>query len=145
MAVTLKTAQDMYNFCQDHGMGKGNSQSWDLKHFQLIEETLSPNEHVLTVFEGLHNYASLSKHDKNFAYAVTTKRFIMAQKKAIGSVLQTVSLSNVNDITFQKKALMGIVTIDTMKERFNVAANYEVAERIHKSILKALEIAGKSF
>lgn len=144
MAVSLKTAQEMYDYCQKYGMGKGSSKSWDIKHFGLIEENLSPNEQVLTVFIGLHNFISISKHDKNFAYAVTTKRFIMAQKKPIGSIVQTVSLSNVNDITFHKKALMGVVTVDTIKEKFNVAANYEVADRIHRAVQKALEIAGKT-
>lgn len=103
MAPALKTAQQMVDFCRTYGMGKGISQSWDLKHFAIIEETLSANEHVLTVFEGMHNYVSISKHDGYFAFAVTTKRFIIAQKKVVGSVLQTVSLENVNDITFRKK------------------------------------------
>ena len=68
------------------------STSWDLKHFSLIEDTLLSGETVYLVFEGLHNYQSTTKHDKNFAYAITSKRIILAQKKVIGSVLQTISL-----------------------------------------------------
>ena len=68
----------------------------------------------------------------------------MAQKRAIGSVVQTVSLNNINDITFQKKLVMGIITVDTIKETFNVATDYETANRIHKSIQSALDMARKS-
>lgn len=129
----------MVAYCQAHKLGSGLSTSWDLKHFSLIEDTLLPGEKVYLVFEGLHNYQSTTKHDKNFAYAITSKRIIMAQKKTIGSVLQTVSLNNVNDITFRKKLVMGIITIDTIKETFNVAADFETASRIHKAIQSILD------
>lgn len=144
MAIQLRTAEEMYGFCTSCGLGSGNMKSWDLKHFGLIEDMLDTNEHVFTAFEGLHNFKSMTQHDKNFAYVITSKRIIMAQKRAIGSVVQTVSLNNINDITFQKKLVMGIITVDTIKETFNVAADYETASRIHKSIQSALDMARKS-
>lgn len=51
-----------------------------VKHFKLIEESLLPHEEVKMPFIGLHNYIASTKHDGNFAYAVTNKRIIMAQK-----------------------------------------------------------------
>lgn len=135
---SMNTAEGLYNYCQENGLGSGVSKNWDLKHFQLITDALNPDEAVFTAFIGLHNFVSSAKHDGNFAYAVTNKRFILAQKKMIGSVLQTVSLENINDITFQKKMLFGIINVDTIRETFNVAANFVEAERIHKAIQNAL-------
>ena len=139
MADSLNTAEKMVAYCQAHKLGNGMSTSWDLKHFSLIEDTLLSGETVYLVFEGLHNYQSTTKHDKNFAYAITSKRIILAQKKVIGSVLQTISLQNVNDITFRKKLVMGIITIDTIKEPFHVASDYETAGRIFKAIQSVLD------
>lgn len=139
MADSLNTAEKMVTYCQAHKLGNGMSTSWDLKHFSLIEDTLLSGERVYLVFEGLHNYQSTTKHDKNFAYAITSKRIILAQKKVIGSVLQTISLQNVNDITFRKKLVMGIITIDTIKETFHVASDYETAGRIFKAIQSVLD------
>nr|WP_279325660.1 PH domain-containing protein [Clostridium tertium] len=121
----------------------GTDKSWALKHFQLIEKSLGSDEEILMCFIGLHNYISSSKHDSNFAYAVTNKRIIMAQKKMLGEIIQTVSLKNVNDITMTTGAITGIITIDTVKETFNVAINKSAArninDKIHELILDIQE------
>lgn len=139
---SLTTAAGMYEYCKLNNLGCGTSKSWDLKHLQLIADALSPDEKVLTVFLGLYNYTSPSQHDMTFAYAITNKRFILAQKKMIGSVFQTISLDNVNDVTLNKSFLKGIVTVDTIKETFNVkTANTKSAECMYNAIHSALEKA----
>lgn len=50
-------------------------------------------------FIGLHNYKSASKHDNNFAYAITNKRLILSQQQALGEVVQSINLDNINDVT----------------------------------------------
>lgn len=77
----MKTAKEMFNFCKKNKFGKGNTESWTLKHFTVIENQLSSGEDVLLCFVGLHNFVSMTKHDNNFAYAITNKRIIMAQKR----------------------------------------------------------------
>lgn len=138
-----RNANDMYKYCIDNNYGMGTDKSWALKHFQLIERSLGSDEEILMCFIGLHNYISSSKHDSNFAYAVTNKRIIMAQKKMIGEIIQTVSLKNVNDITMTTGAITGIITIDTVKETFNVAINKSAArninDKIHELILDIQE------
>ena len=94
-------------------------------------------EEVLMTFIGLHNYISPTKHDQNYAYAITNKRIIMAQKKLVGEVCQTVSIDNVNDITFKAGVVFGIMTIDTYKETFNIALDKVSAKNVHS---KAVEI-----
>ncbi len=136
---TQESAKNMYDYAVANGFGHGFNSKWGIKHFSVIQEHLLPNECVLMTFIGLHNYESSSKHDNHFAYALTNKRFIMAQKKTIsGEICQTVSLENVNDITFKSGLLGGTVTIDTIKEVFNVHMDKESAKRAHSKIIDIL-------
>ena len=130
----MKTAQEMYTYCIDNGFGEGMNRKWGIKHFSLIEQALSQDEDVLMCFIGLHNYISATKHDSNFAYAITNKRIIMAQQKVIGQNFQSVSIENVNDVTLQTGMIFGTITIDTIKETFNVGVNKIVARNINNYI-----------
>jgi hypothetical protein len=130
----MKTAQEMYDFCKEKKFGQGQSQSWALKHFSLVEKTLSADEDALFCFIGLHNYVSPTKHNNNFAYAITKKRIIMAQKGLVGETLQSVFLDNVNDITFKAGLIFGIITFDTIKETFNVGLDKVQAANINSEI-----------
>ncbi|UZT82107.1 PH domain-containing protein [Caproicibacterium sp. BJN0003] len=132
--IPMHTAEEMYNYCITHKFGSGTIKSWALKHFQIIEDNLMRNETVYMTFIGLHNYKSSTSHDKNFAYAITDKRIMIAQKQPLGKVFQTVNISNINDITFSSGILMGILTIDTYKEVFNVGLGKDEAENINSLI-----------
>lgn len=135
----MKAAQQMYQYCLDNNFGQGMNQKWGVKHFMLIEQSLQSNEEVLICFIGLHNYISTTKHDNNFAYAVTNKRIIMAQQKVIGQVIQSVSLNNLNDVTMNTGMALGVITIDTIKEKFNVCVDKysakAISEKIHDILL----------
>lgn len=132
----LTTAKGMYKFCVDNGYGKGFNETWGVQHFQILVDALMPEEKVIFPFIGLHNYISMTKHDNNFAYAVTNKRIIMGQKKMVGQLFQSINWENINDITFKSGLALGILTIDTFKETFNVAvdkgAAQLVCDRIHE-------------
>lgn len=138
-AASPRTALELYAYCKVHGLGTGISEGWTLKHFGMIEDALTPDEQVLTAFVGFHNYKSMSSHDGNFAYVITNKRFILAQKKLIGGTIQTISLSNVNDVTLSKNLVNHFVVVDTIKETFNVnTQDAKTAENIYHAIHKAL-------
>ena len=98
---------------------------------------------------GLHNYASLTKHDNNFAYVITNKRIIIAQKRIVGEVIQTILLDNINDITYKKGIAFGVITIDSMKERFNVALENTNSDKlyslIHELIFKSKNTTSSPF
>ena len=130
----MKTAQEMYDFCKEKKFGEGFNQTWALKHFALIESALSSDEEAIMCFMGLHNYISPTKHNENFAYAITKKRIIMAQKKLVGETLQSVFLDNVNDVTYKSGMLFGVITIDTIKETFNVGLAKAMAANINAEI-----------
>lgn len=134
----LKTAEGMYQYCLNNKLGSGWNKKWGTKHFKIIEENLLPDEEVKMPFIGLHNSISITKHDGNFAYALTNKRIMMAQKKAVtGEIFQSVSLNNINDITFQSGLVYGKITIDTIKETFNIEVDKDTAKRI-KSLLHTI-------
>lgn len=135
----LSTAEEMYRYAKNNGFGSGVTDNWGIKHFKVIEEHLLPNETVLMAFIGLHNYISATKHDSHYAYVITSKRIMMAQKQMIaGEKMQTVYLDNLNDITFKSGIVMGTMTIDTIKEVFNVGLDKisakAVSEKIHSAI-----------
>ena len=74
------------------------------------------DEKVLMTFIGIHNSKSTTKHDGNFAYAITDKRIIFGQKSLIVKRLKAVDFDRINDITFEKGLLFGTLTIYTPQE-----------------------------
>ena len=130
----MRTAEEMYDYCKKNDYGQGVNKKWDIKHFTLIQDSLAPDEEVLMCFVGIHNYVSASKHDGNYAYAITNKRIIMAQKKMIGESIQSIAFNNLNDITLSTGLLMGVIVIDTVKEVFNVGVNKKQARKINEQI-----------
>ncbi|MEG0691933.1 MAG: SHOCT domain-containing protein [Oscillospiraceae bacterium] len=140
----LNVAQQMYQYCIDNNFGEGMNQKWGVKHFMLIEQSLQSDEEVLMCFIGLHNYISTTKHDNNFAYAITNKRIIMAQQKVVGQVVQSVLLDNLNDVTLNTGAVFGVLTVDTIKEKFNVCVSSRSAKSINDKIHEILLTQQKS-
>ncbi len=142
--LNLKSAEDMYQYCVDNNLGTGTTRGWAIKHFQLLLDNLKPGENIHCVFIGLHNYVSISKHDGNFAYAMTDKRIIMAQHKLLGANIQSINIENINDITMSKKGIgsmgLGIVCIDTYKEAFNVGVNVTSASSIYECVHEVWDI-----
>lgn len=134
----INAAEQMYQYCIDNNYGSGMNRTWGVKHFLLIEQALQPDEEVKMCFIGLHNYVSPSKHDNNFAYAITNKRIIMAQQKVVGQNFQSVAYSNLNDITLSTGMVYGIITIDTYKETFNIALDKISAKKINDKVHEIL-------
>ena len=137
--MDLNTAQEMYQYCRDNNLGSGFNEKWGLKHFGLIQNNLIDGEKVLLPFIGFYNYSSMTKHSGYFAYAITNKRILMAQKKLFGETGQTVSLDNINDITYKSGFVWGVLTIDTIKEVFNVGLDKKSADKIHKAVISQFQ------
>ena len=135
----MRTGEEMYDYCIKNGYGSGMTRGWGIKHFNLAAAALGPDEEVKMCFIGLHNYRSMTQHDSNFAYVVTNKRIIMSQKKLIGETFQTVSLGNINDITFESGLAFGIMTIDTIREKFNICLDKVSAKKINEEIHTVLD------
>ncbi|KQL52679.1 hypothetical protein AN964_03500 [Heyndrickxia shackletonii] len=135
----MSTAEGMYQYCLDNKFGSGFNDKWGVKHFSVIESKLMKDEKVLMTFIGLHNYVSTTKHDNNYAYAITNKRILFAQKTITGEKFKAVNFDHLNDISFKKGMVFGVLTIDTLNEIFNVALDKYSAEAINNNIHQVLD------
>ena len=134
----MRTAEEMTLFCKDNNTGSGMTQKWTLKHFTVAENQLNDDEKVLFAFVGLYNYVSATNHDSNFAIAVTNDRIIAGQKKLMGENVKTITRRNLNDISKTTGMIWGILTIDTIKEKLNIATNKSEIDAIYNGVNKIL-------
>ena len=134
----MRIAEEMVQFCDDNNTGKGMTAKWRLKHFKVVEQQLKDDEDVLVCFIGLKNFVDIAHHEDNWAYAITNKRIIMGQKGLIGEKVVVVSLRDLNDVSFKKGVVFGVLTIDTIKEVFNVGLDKNSATSIHELVTNAL-------
>lgn len=134
----MRTAEEMAEFCIKNNTGSGMSKKWNIKHFTVVENQLNKDEEVLFTFVGLYNYISATQHDSNFAIAVTNNRIIAGQKKLFGENVNTISRKHLNDISKSTGMVWGILTIDTIKETFNIATNKGEVNSIYNGINKIL-------
>lgn len=130
----MRTTEEMVAFIKKYGFGKGMTEKWNAKHFNLITDSLGKDEYVLLAFVGIHNYISMSKHENNFAYAVTNKRLIFAQQHLVGNVIKSINMDKLNDVGKKRGALLGVISFDTLSENFNVAVDKYTIDRIADAI-----------
>ena len=62
----------------------------------------------------------------------------MGQKKVIGENCQIIAIENVSDITFSSGLVSGIITIDSFREKFNVAIDKVTAKNIYDVVHNVL-------
>lgn len=134
----MRTAEEMVQYCEDNNTGKGMTAKWRFKHFKVVESQLKDDEEVLVAFIGLKDLKGLTEHKGFWAFAITNKRIIIGQKGIVGEKVDVVSLRDLNDISFRKGVVYGILTIDTIKEEFNVGLDKVSATSIHELVTNAL-------
>ncbi|MBD8036747.1 PH domain-containing protein [Solibacillus sp. A46] len=135
----MSRAENMYQYCVDNQFGSGFNQSWGVKHFKVLQDNLIRDEKVLMTFIGLHNYNSVTKHDSNYAYAITNKRILFGQKSMTGEKFKAVNHERINDISFEKGMVFGVLTIDTPQEKFKVGLDSGSATAINNAIHEILD------
>ncbi|NKD38286.1 hypothetical protein HED42_09085 [Enterococcus casseliflavus] len=134
----LKTAADMADFCQEQGYSVGTIKKWITRHFKLVEEQLNDDEYVVFCFVGLHNFVSTTKHDNNYAYALTNKRLIVAQQKVIGNNVQSIVLDNLNNVSKNAGMMYGVLTINTLGASVVVGVDKGAADSINDALNKII-------
>lgn len=130
----MRTAKEMYDYCVENGFGKGINKNWGMKHFKILEGNLRNDEEVYMTFIGLKDYKSMAKHEGNYAYAITNKRIMFGQKKVIGENFKSVVFDRINDISSSLGTMIGVMTIDTLGEEFNVGVDKKTADNISKEV-----------
>ena len=136
----MKTAQEMVAFIERHNLGRGISKAWDLKHCGVIEKMLDADEDIKFCFAGFKQADKKSKDESTGGciIAVSNKRILLGQKKAIGQVSQTVLLDQLNDITTKRGLAKAYITIDTKKEKIQLLVKYNSADNINNALHTAL-------
>ena len=137
--MNFNNGSEMYEYIENNKLGYELTKGFAIKHCDLLLSKLQPDEEILVPFLGLHNYQNPTKHDKTFAFALTNKRFVLAQKKIIGEAYQSIVLDNLNDITYNKGLLGGVLVVDTIKEKFNVYAQKQFIGNIYDLLHTNLE------
>lgn len=136
----LKTAKDMYNYAVKNNFGKGFTDKWGIKHFEVILNVLNNDENVeLCGAMSYHAGNSDKSISGTVAIVLTNKRLIIGQKKVIGEHVISISLKNINDIYFEKKALFGYITIDTNKEKISIYSDNKSAKNFYNVIQTLVE------
>lgn len=136
----MKTTQNFVEYCISNQTGTGFNRKWLNKHFSVIQKNLMNDEKGLVAFIGLKDYISPTKHQSNFAYLITDKRIIMAQKKLIGETIVSVSLKNINDISMSIGMIFGQITFDSIKETFSVGISKEHAQNVFNLVHEVIKL-----
>ncbi|PDZ37676.1 hypothetical protein CN520_16245 [Bacillus cereus] len=135
----LSCAEGMYQFCIDNKFGSGFNEKWGVKHFKVLEDNLMNGEKIHMTYIGMHDYQSSTKHDGNYAYAITNKRIMFGQKTMTGEKFKAVDHEKINDISFETGMWFGFLTIDTPQEKIKVALDKDSAKSINNHIHQVLD------
>lgn len=132
LSKNLNTADGMFNYCRHIGCSYGKSPTWGHDNFGIIEASLTPNEKVVFSFVGRPELGDY------FAYAITNRRLIYGIKRLIGTVVKSISLDKINDITLTATFVASSVEFDFLKEKIDVYMPKEAAKIVYENVHKAL-------
>ncbi len=139
--IHLKKAEDLYAYSCTHGFGKGLSRAWGISSFRLVEQAIDEDEFAYLTFIGLHRFHSMSAHQRNFAYAVTNKRIIMAQIRSFWRTrMESVPLNAVLNLSFDNNASIGIVKILLANDAICVGMSQESIDALSKRLTELLPV-----
>lgn len=134
------TAKEMDEMSINLGFSYGGKSA--LKHFEIVERLLQPNEDVLLTLT-TNSITNGSKYVTGGITAVvfTTHRFICAQKASKNKEpVKVVNLDIVNDIHKNPSGLLeGTICIDTPKETIGIHLQKVQLDRAFAAILETLD------
>lgn len=136
----MRTANEFYDFCITNNYGEGVNKKSSLKHFQLIEEALQPDENVQMCFLGSHNYYSVFLYESDYAYVVTDKRLIMGNSSWIEKKIQSVPLENVTSVALDTGLLTGTLKIGSRNGMFRINLGKIASQNVYEHLQKILSL-----
>lgn len=139
----MKTAEEMYQFCQNAGFFSGSDRQWGERLFLVLENHLGPDEEVLICFIGLHNRTSATKNDGFYAYALTNQRFIMGQKRIIGDAFKVIPLANLQGLRLTKETSLDILEVTSLEGMIKIVLTEDEAPKILASLNENIQPANQ--
>ncbi len=142
----MRTADEMYQYVKDNKFIDNVGKVRARKHFEALENEISPGETVHMALIALLNTDNID--NGYFAVAITDSRIVMAQSGFVGrSKTKTVLLDNLNDVSVTQRLSMRHMEIDTIKDRIilslNTWSNKEVGPKLKETVLKLKQSGGK--
>lgn len=116
----MRTAEEIYKYIIDNQFGTGNMIK---SHARMIEQSLFGDEEVLIAWSGDYrpggNGTMMGGHGlAGMVFALTDKRIMWAKKKMIGSVVKSINLKKVNDVSFRQELILGYLVVDSLNDTF---------------------------
>ena len=134
----MRTAIEMDQYCLSKGFTNSNKSK--LKHFQVIEKYLMPDEDVLEAMapNNLYNGDFLVMSGV-CAVAFTNRRFICGQNGfIIGDPVKIFDLEQVSDVYMAPGRFDGVIKIFTNKENFGFTFKKEKLENAFNTVLSVI-------
>lgn len=139
--VHLQKAEHLYMYSCSHNFGKGMSRAWGINSFRLIEKAMDPDESAYLTFIGLHRFHSMSAHQRNFAYAFTNKRILMAQTRSFWRTrMESVPLNAILNLSFDNDASIGVVKIMLANDTICVGMAQDSVDALSKKLAELLPL-----
>jgi hypothetical protein len=139
--VSLRKAEDLYAYSCEHGFGKGLSRAWGINSFRLVEKAMDEDEYAYLTFIGLHRFHSMSAHQRNFAYAFTNKRILMAQTRSFWRTrMEQAPLNSILNLAFDDDASIGVVKIMLENDTICVAMSQETVQALRQKLTELLPV-----
>jgi len=139
----MNYAREMYN----NSYGKGWFRSWSMAHFAVVEEVANGlNESVKFTFMGLMRGGRGEESfltGGNWAFGITDDKMIYAQEKIIGNEFRTIFLNQIRDITYRGGIYFGIIIIDALTEKIEIALEKRNAKEVAGKLIKILKCLNK--
>lgn len=138
-SMPLQTPKEMMEYCVTHRYGQGIDIDTGIRHFMLIQAALQPKEKILTCFIGYHNYVSNEQNDGYYAYAITSKRLLFAQKRLDTQNIQAVSLVRILGAKALTRDTMGILRIITRSQQLDIGMDVDACRKIRVRIHRFIQ------
>ncbi len=137
----LRTAEELYAYSCDHNFGTGFGRNWGIQNFRLLEKKLEKNESAFLTFVGLHEFHSMSSHQRNFAYAITNRRILMGQVRTFGRIrFRSVPLNEIENISFDNENSIGVMKLMLSDGAVTIGIGQETAAALSRKLKELLPV-----
>lgn len=135
----LETAKEMYEYSCSHGFGTGIGRKSGLRNFEYLRTRLEKDEKVFLTFIALHDFRSMSCHKRNFAYALTNQRLVMAQVRFFWRYrFQAIPLNQIRSIGLDYDRSVGVMHIYLENDTLSIGMYSEIARALGEELSRQL-------
>lgn len=137
----LRTAEELYAYSCDNNFGTGFGRNWGIRNFRLIEKKLEKGESAFLTFVGLHEFRSMSSHQRNFVYAITNRRILMGQVRTFGRIrFHSVPLNEIQNISFDNENSIGVMKLMLSSSAVTIGVSQETATALSQKLTELLPV-----